>query len=65
MNINLFKAELAKKGYTQYMLANQLNIAPSTMVRKLKSNSFTLDEANTIIQILGITNPAEIFFSTK
>lgn len=62
MNKNLYKAALAEKGYTQRELAKRLNMAESTLSRKIKNDTFTLKEAEKIIKILEIKNPLNIFF---
>lgn len=59
----LFRAALARRGYTQQKLAKEIEMAESTMVRKIKNDSFTIQEANKIIDILSIDNPEEIFFA--
>ena len=65
MQVNLFRAELAKKGYTQQKLANEMKIAESTLIRKMKNDSFTMEEANKIIDILDIEKPEDIFFAKR
>lgn len=65
MNVNLLKAEIAKNGYTLTRLAKELDMAPSTVVRKMKTNSFKMSEAQNIIQILRIDKPDEVFFDQK
>lgn len=65
MNVNLFKSELIKNGYTQASLAKKIGISQSTMSRKLRNNSFTIEEAEAIIKILGIAQPSSVFFTTE
>ncbi len=65
MNKNLFKAALAKEGYTQERLAKEMSIGTSTLIRKVKNNSFTMAEAERIVEILNIRNPSEIFFDNS
>lgn len=65
MNKRLFKAALARAGYTQAQLARELEMAESTLTRKIKHNSFTLAEAERIVEILHITDPCDIFFAKK
>lgn len=65
MNVNLLKAEIVKNGYTLTRLAKELDMAPSTVVRKMKTNSFKMSEAERIVGILRIEKPDEIFFSSK
>jgi transcriptional regulator with XRE-family HTH domain len=65
VNKNLFKAALAKEGYTQERLAKEMSIGTSTLIRKVKNNSFTMAEAERIVEILNIRNPSEIFFDNS
>ena len=65
MNVNLFKSELIKNGYTQASLAKKIGISQSTLNRKLRNNSFTIEEAEAIIKILGIAQPSSVFFTTE
>lgn len=65
MNVNLFKSELIKNGYTQASLAKKIGISQSTMNRKLRNNSFTIEEAEAIIKILGIAQPSSVFFTAE
>lgn len=65
MNVNLLKAEIVKNGYTLTRLAKELDMAPSTVVRKMKTNSFKMSEAENIIRILSIDKPDEVFFDQK
>ena len=47
-------------------LANILRINESTLYRKLKQDGFfTRDEINTMIDVLHIENPKDIFFTDK
>ena len=61
MNIPLFKAAIAAKGYTQKQLAKEINMSESTIVRKAKTDTFTIAEAEKIIAILEIKDPIHIF----
>lgn len=61
-----FKAALVIKGMTMRELAEKLDIAESTLHRKIDADgNFTRKEINKIIEILGIENPAEIFFAAE
>ena len=61
-----FKAALAIKGMTMRELAEKLDIAESTLHRKIDADgNFTRKEINKIIKILGIDDPADIFFAEK
>lgn len=63
INKNLYRAALAKAGYTQEQLAKALGIAESTLIRKVKNDAITMDEANKIIGILKIDDPSAVFFT--
>lgn len=63
INKNLYRAALAKAGYTQEQLAKALGIAESTLIRKVKNDAITMDEANKIIGILKIDDPNAVFFT--
>lgn len=65
MNVNLYRASLAAKGYTQYQLARLLGVSESTLIRKLKTGSFSLREVKRIMEILEISDPRPIFFTQK
>jgi len=61
----LLNGEIAKNGYTQQKLAKELDMAESTFIRKVKTNTFTMNDADKIIEILHIENPMPIFFAHK
>ena len=61
-----FKAATVLAGMTYKQVAEQLGIDESTRYRKIHADgAFTRDEIGRIIQILGITNPMEIFFGEE
>lgn len=62
MQRNQFKAALAQSGFTQHELAQNLNMAESTLIRKVKNNSFTISEAMAIGKILSIEDLGRFFF---
>lgn len=62
MNANLLRAELAKNGMTQKELAQAIGMAQSTLYRKIKNNSFGIDDVRLIVSVLHIDNPIAIFF---
>lgn len=57
------RACMARKGITQKQMAKKLGISEKTMVQKMKTGSFGLEEAKLIIDLLEIKNPSEIFFA--
>lgn len=56
------KAELARKGMTQGILAKHLGISQNSLSKKINGTvQFKLEEAQKIVSVLGV-NPS-IFFS--
>ncbi|MDD6196569.1 MAG: helix-turn-helix transcriptional regulator [[Clostridium] aminophilum] len=63
-NKNEFKAAIARAGMTSRELAEKIGINESTLYRKINSNgAFNREEINTIIEVLHIEDPKEIFFA--
>ena len=61
-----FKAQLALSGITAKELAQKLEIDESTFYRKVNEEGrFSRQEINTLIEILHISNPMEIFFAEE
>ncbi len=58
-----FKAQMVMMGVSARDIAAALSIDESTFYRKIKANgNFTRSEINTLIDILKINNPEDIFF---
>ena len=62
---DLLKGEIARAGYSQSKLANDLGISSKTFYSKMKKGVFNSNEIDAIIEILGIKNPVSIFFAKK
>lgn len=63
LNTNMLKGKIIEKGKTISMLAGQLGINPSTFYRKMKNNSFTISETDSIAKALQLSlAEANIFF---
>ena len=56
---------IAKNGKTQTDMAKILNITPKTFYVRMKNGVFGSDEIQTMIDVLHIENPMEIFFAKK
>ncbi len=56
---------IAKNGKTQTDMAKILNITPKTFYVRMKKGVFGSDEIQTMIDVLHIENPMEIFFAKK
>lgn len=54
---------IAKNGKTQTDMAKILNITPKTFYVRMKKGVFGSDEIQTMIDVLHIENPMEIFFA--
>ena len=63
MNANALRAEIVKNGLTCEQTAKYIGMSETTFWRRMRSGNFGLDEANKLIKLLRIKNPAEIFFS--
>lgn len=64
-NSNELKAEIARNGYTQGQVAEMLGMSANTFSAKMKKGKFGLDEADRMIDILGINRPVHIFFGRE
>ena len=65
-NKNMFRAQMVLKGITVRELSEKLGINESTLYRKINADgSFTREEINQLIVILGISDPRAIFFSDE
>lgn len=62
---NEFKAQLARKGYTQQKLAEEIGISAKTMSLKVKTGKFGTDEVQKIMKVLDIKDPNPIFFASE
>lgn len=61
-----FLAQMTLRGVSKKKLADELGINEITLYRKINNDGyFTRKEINTMIDFLGIENPAEIFFAEK
>lgn len=62
---NALKAEMARNGVTQKTLAEKIGISEKTFISRMKRGVFGTDEAQVIVDVLKITDPASIFFATQ
>lgn len=66
-NINKLKGKIVEKGLNITTLSEKMNIDKSTFYRKLERHgeAFTIKEANSIMEILGLSGleMTEIFFN--
>ena len=65
VNTNALRAEWIKKGLTQNQVAKSIGISSKTMGNRMKNRVFGTDEAEKLILLLDIENPAAIFFANR
>lgn len=63
VDVRKLRGRMAEKGFTQKELAMKIGINDKTLGRKMKTGCFGIDEMNSLIKVLDIENPAEIFFA--
>lgn len=54
---------IAERGFSQRQVAKELGMAEKTFYTKMKTGVFGTDEAEKLIDMLAIVNPAEIFLA--
>lgn len=59
---NELKGIIVSRGYTQRKIAEHLGMTEKTFYLKMKKGKFGTDEAETMIKLLQIENPSNIFF---
>jgi transcriptional regulator with XRE-family HTH domain len=63
LNRNALKAEMVRNGLTQKDVANAIGISEKTFISRMKKGDFRFDEAQIMVDLLMIENPAAIFFA--
>ncbi len=56
---------IAERGMSQRQVAKHLGMAEKTFYSKMERRVFGTDEVETMIDLLRISNPVEIFFAKK
>lgn len=56
---------IAERGLTQRKVAQHIGMTEKTFYAKMKKGVFGTDEAEKMIDLLGIANPTEIFLAKK
>ena len=59
---NALRGIIVKNGMSQSSVAKTLGMTPKTFYSKMKKGIFDSDEIETMINLLQIENPVEIFF---
>ena len=65
LNVNALRAEIARNGMTQGQVAERIGMSATTFSKKMKTNGFGMNEAEKLIDLLGIQNPGAIFFGSE
>lgn len=65
IDTNALRGIIISKGMKQKDVAKHLGIAPKTFYAKMKKGVFGSDEIESMIEILSISNPVDIFFAKK
>lgn len=59
------RAEITRAGKTMGDVAEALNITRPTLLKRLREGKLGLDDANVLIEYLGIKNPSYVFFGIE
>lgn len=65
MDRNALCGEIRKNGLTHAKVAESIGMSAKTFSLKLKNGAFGIDEADRMIALMKIKNPAAIFFDRK
>ena len=63
INTDKLRGIIAERGLTQPKVAIMLGITPKTFYNKMDKRRFDSDEMSQMINLLGISNPVEVFFA--
>lgn len=63
IDTNALRAEIVRNGYTQGDIAKKLGLSARTFSTRMRKGVFDSDEMYSMIQILNIKNPAQIFLT--
>lgn len=62
---NALKAEIVRNGLTQKDVAEMIGVSEKTFISRMRRGAFGTDEAEIMINRLGIKNPIDIFFAKE
>lgn len=65
IDTNALKGIIVSQGKTQQEVAKHLGMTPKTFYAKMKKGVFGSDDMESMIELLAIENPVEIFFAKK
>lgn len=65
VDTNRLRGIIAEKNTSQRKVAAAIGITEKTFYSKMKTGIFGTDEAQKMVDLLGIENPGEIFFAKE
>lgn len=65
MNANALRGAIAENGFKHSDVAKALGMSAKTFSQKLNKGKFGTDEADAMIPLLKLKDPASIFFDNK
>jgi DNA-binding CsgD family transcriptional regulator len=60
LDVQKLKGKMVEKGKSVESISAEMGINPATFYRKLKNNSFEINEASKIVELLSLTNEEAI-----
>ena len=66
LDVQKLKGKMVEKGKSVESISAEMGINPATFYRKLKNNSFEINEADKLVELLSLTNEEAIaiFFAS-
>lgn len=61
--VDKLRGAIAEQGYSQRQVAKCIGLAEKTFYTKMKTGSFEIEEAQKMVELLNINDPAAIFFA--
>lgn len=65
VDTNKLRGIIAMRGMSQRKVAYAIGMTEKTFYSKMKNGVFGTDEAEKMVDLLNIQNPAEIFFAQR
>ena len=65
VNTDELRGLIAKNKMSQSDMAKKLNMTPKTFYQRMQKGIFGSDEIQTMIEVLHIENPIDIFFAKE
>lgn len=59
------RAEITRAGKTMADVAKALEISRPTLLKRIREGKLGIDDANRLIEYLGIKNPSFVFFGQE